>query len=249
MTILIDMDKINNIPFITVYEKYAKNCPVVFYMHGFTSKKEKDLNIGYELAMRGFVSVHIDARQHGERISPELARGSEELKAKLFFDIVTGTADDVSEVITYLSKDHRIDIERLGMGGISMGGFITYCLLTRDKRIKAACPMIGTPAWEDFVTFNKNNLNDVDHEPIINFVKEIDPIANYKAMYPAALLIQNGKIDPLVPYNGSEKLYNLLQPLYKCTTAKLEYCPYDGIGHDVTETMRQRLYNFFVKHL
>lgn len=249
MTVLIENQRIDNIPILIVYKEEAQNCPVVFFVHGFTSKKEKDLNIGYELAARDIVTVHIDARQHGERLSPELASADEELKAKLFFDIVTGTSQDVSRIITHFENDRRVNINRLGVAGISMGGFITYHIITMDNRIKAAAPLIGTPAWEDFILFNKDNLNDINPEPMIKQIKNIDPISNYNNIYPCALLMQNGKLDSLVPYNGVEKLYELLYPLYKQNHGNLEYHIYNDVNHDVTEIMRQKLYDFFLNHL
>lgn len=249
MAVLIEKINANGIPTLLVCEENAKNLPVVFFIHGFTSKKEKDLNIGYELACRGIACVHIDARQHGERLSSELDNSSDEIKAQYFFDIVSGTGDDVSEVISHYAKDDRVDTDRTGMAGISMGGFITYYVLTKDKRIKAAAPLIATPDWEDFIKANRNTIQGVDERPIIRKVSSIDPIIYYREMYPCALLIQNGKADSLIPYHGVKKLYELIYPLYKENQDKLKLYLYDDIGHDVIEPMRQRLYNFFVKYL
>jgi len=249
MPVIVENINIGGVPTLLVYKENERKLPVVFFVHGLMSKKEKDLNIGYELACRGIACVLIDARQHGERLSSELANAKDELVANLFFDIVLDTAEDVSQVITHYSMDDRVNTERSGMAGISMGGFITYYVLTKDRRVKAAAPIIATPDWKSFIMSYKDKFNSVDETSIIQKVSNIDPIINYRKVYPCALLMQNGKVDSLIPYSGAEKFYNLLLPLYRENQDQLKLYFYEDTGHDVTEPMRQRLYDFFVKYL
>ena len=128
------------IPVLYCYPKSDKPLPVVIFAHGMFGDKVIDLHRGIRLAQEGFFVVLADARLHGERIVDNYTEyfyeNDKVTNCKKFLKVIKGTSEDISKVIDNLKDDSRVDLNRIGMSGISMGGYVTFFTLANDTRIK-----------------------------------------------------------------------------------------------------------------
>jgi dienelactone hydrolase len=124
--------------------------PVVIALHGTGGSKTNMLPLCRQLAERGFITVAIDGRYHGERSSGKgsyeaaiLRAWQEPREHPFFYDTVW----DVMRLVDYLETRDDVDPKRIGLIGISKGGIETYLAAAADTRIAAAVPCIGVESF------------------------------------------------------------------------------------------------------
>jgi len=211
-------EKIGNAPVIMVYQdspyEAAKKGTILFY-HGMLSHKmgsEKEVK---SLAENGFLTVSVDNFGHGGRkISDYNTRFSSHNPdfESSFINAVEETVNEVPFIVDELSKEIICD-SKLGICGISMGGFIVYGAVAKDKRFKVACPIAGCPKWP---------RGDSPHLKPEHF-------------YPTALLAQNGGNDVSVWPTPAREFNQVLLPYYAAEPEKLVYVEFEGEGHFMSE--------------
>lgn len=132
-------------------EQAAARGTILFY-HGFTASKESGQKEFYSLASRGFLVVGLDNVGHGARRYPdfEVRFGTDNAHAweHHFLEAVRSTADETPRVIDALLQRGLAHPDHLGISGISMGGYITYGAVLRDRRLRVAAPILGSPVWK-----------------------------------------------------------------------------------------------------
>lgn len=127
--------------------------PVVIYLHGTGSSKDRSRARLRELAHAGFMVVGLDGRFHGERI-PAGATGDPYSDA-IVTAFRTGqghpflydTVWDVMRLVDYLQTRDDVDPARIGLTGMSKGGMETYLTAAVDPRIAAAAAKHGVQSF------------------------------------------------------------------------------------------------------
>jgi acetyl esterase/lipase len=242
-----------------------KSYPAVIFLHGTGGKKEDNKGILYQLVKRGIMGVSIDARFHGERIAGG-AHGSKEYvaaataawenkdKAHQTHPFLFDTAFDLWRVTDYLVSRPDVDPNRLGMGGISMGGIETWLAASVDKRIKVIVLDISVQSfkwsldndkWQGRAgtiqavhllaakdlgdsTLNKRNVKAVWDKLLPNITGEFDCPSLLRLMAPRALLVVGTENDPNCPLPGANIAYASAIQAYASQKAT------DKISRDVT---------------
>ncbi len=266
--------KVKGIPVMTLSQENAANCPVVFYVHGFTGDKLDGLPLGYRLASRGFYFVSVDAYMHGERVPPGQQNvwgpadedfvypaGTGLDTAIFMYQVIAQTVQDVDVLIAHFNEDERADVSRLGIAGASMGAAIAYCLAATDPRFQVAVPLLGMPAFtermEDVViecsSYDKWSKIFQDLRPetrrMMDFIRGLDPFEKMRGFGPKPLMMINGEYDLDAPKIYSIRLYEYLKPFYTQHPARLKLNFHDGVGHEVTKEMLADACDWFSKHL
>ena len=222
----------------------AKSYPAVIFLHGTGGKKEDNQKFLYQLVKRGIIGVSIDARFHGERIAGG-AHGSKEYvaaataawenkdKAHQTHPFLFDTAFDLWRVTDYLISRPDVDPNRLGMGGISMGGIETWLAASADQRIKVIVLDISVQSFRwslandkwhgrtgtiqgthlqaakdlgDSV-LNKRNVKMVWDKLLPHITGEFDCPSLLRLMAPRALLVIGTENDPNCPLPGANIAY------------------------------------------
>ncbi len=237
----------NEIPVILCYPADAEKAPLVLLNHGTEECGEDRLDMAVQLARRGMFTVVIDAVWHGRRADPRLQTMLHtSLYKRYYVDLLLEMAGDMTRIIDYFADHPAADVTRTGMTGVSQGGYVTFMTMTKDPRIKAAAPLIGSPDLED--QYGNSQPWELIDEDTKQYVSAHSPLHHAEKMAKTALLIQNSAEDPIVPAAGVRRLDKRLRPLYK-NPADYAYIEYLHIGHQVTREMKDRAADWLAEKL
>ncbi len=272
--IIAESQTIAGIPVMTLIPEGAERCPVVFYIHGFSGCKEHEMIMGYRLARAGIIYVAFDALWHGERADERTPHAWDSDPAADIYPDETGLdrflrmhqviiqcAEDFATLMAHFVGDSRMDLERVGVTGISMGGFATHYLAAADPRVKVAAPIVGIPAftarWMD-VTLEAASYErwreamaavDVKTDAFTAWMQEVDPFKRLADFAPRPLLMVCGDRDVDCPKVYSVQLYRSLLEHYGETPERLRLSIHDGADHRVTEGMELEVIEWFKRYL
>jgi len=189
----------------------AKRGTILFY-HGLTVCKETNLKELESLASRGFLSIGIDNAGHGERAFDH-SKFEDDVKNEVFLEMVRDTVKEIPELINELIGMRLAYPSKIGVCGISMGGFITYGAVALDKRIAAAAPILGSPSWDGAGS----------------------PHLTPEKFFPTAVLSQNAGSDECVAPEHARNFHGILEKYYAGKKENIEYIEYAGEAHMVSE--------------
>jgi pimeloyl-ACP methyl ester carboxylesterase len=269
----IETYEINGVPITTLAKEEALACPTVFHIHGFTGDKRDGLPLGYRLAEAGFFFVSIDAHMHGERHDERLANAWEPHEDHLYptatgldayylmHEIIEKTAQDIEGLIEHMAGDERADVSRLGISGVSMGGYTTFYLAANNPAVKAAVALVGVPAfsarWQDALleASSYTQWAEAMHNARAKtaaqsaFIERLDPFEKLSGFCPKPLLMICGDKDIDAPKKYAVDLYRQLKPLYAERPDQLRLSIHDDADHKVTSTMLEEACDWFSENL
>jgi len=122
----------------------------ILVLHGPGASKDVHVKELDSLAGRGFLAVGVDSVGHGERRHPDFERRFSQDNPefyKHFLQAVLETAGEVPPLLDALTRAGFVKADRVGILGISMGGFVTYKAVTLEPRLGAAVAVVASPEW------------------------------------------------------------------------------------------------------
>jgi dienelactone hydrolase len=126
-----------------------------------------------------------------------------------------------------LAQQPEVDKDRIGITGISWGGYLTCIVAGIDPRLKVAVPVYGcgfladNSAWKDSKRFEQ-----LSPEARERWIKNFDP-SQYLAGVSCPILFVNGTNDFAYPLDSYRKSYELVKsPRTLCVTVNMPH------GHD-----------------
>lgn len=271
--IFMDTDRVNGIPILTIAPERAERCPLVFFIHGFTGAKEEGAHLGYQLAAAGIVCVCVDAAMHGERPDERLTQlfhptvprvYPEESGLDVLFlqaQIIMQTGEDVVRLMDYFAGDTRIDMQRMGVAGVSMGGSVAYYLAATQSRVRAAVPIIGVPDfagyWDEAVMEARANETwapallaaQETLDAHTAFIYRLDPMERLRTFVPKPLLMLVGDQDTKAYKSRTVHLYRQLLPHYGDHHRRLQLRIYKDTDHRVPRVMITDCCQWFCQYL
>ena len=166
--------------------------PAVLYLHGAGGDREEQLDAAVRLAREGAVGLTITAPSGGK--SPP-AGATAERTLRWQRDTIVGDVVAARRGLDLLADDDRVDPERLGLVGWSMGGRLATIVAGIDERVRAAVLMsTGAVPVAEYVAAAPEELRD-DVEAVL---PAIDPLSHVDDVQ-GALLVQAGRSDSVVP--------------------------------------------------
>lgn len=210
--IIVEHINIGHIPTLQVAKKSVKDepLPTVIYFHGFNGEKESSLTIAYKMADKGLRVMLPDAPLHGER-----AISSEPIEhGRTFWNIVLQAVEEIATITSYIINQSWTVNDRIGIGGTSMGGMITYGALRKYHTIKAAAVLMGTPYLTDRAKNTMKQVSDEDKK-VLQKVAEIDITTNLDSIKGRPLFIWHGEKDEIVPVTDSRMFYKMVTDYYE----------------------------------
>jgi len=262
------------IPLIFCAPENAQKLPVVFYIHGFAGDKRGGVEIAYNLAQRGIATVSLDAALHGGRLDFRVATTWEGPQKGDLYPFATGldrfflimkiiedTLEDISKLLDTFREDPRLDGQRMGICGASMGGFIAYCFAAKNPSVKALATLISFPSlkqrWQDSIL--ESSLQPAYAEQMAGLlsvteertkvVDALDPVEGLKKFAPKPLLMVIGDLDTDTHKSYSLRFYEQIKPFYEEKPGNLQYKVHPGAIHRVTTGMVNDAVDWFAKNL
>jgi len=204
----------------------AEELPAVVFLHGSGGDRSEQLDTAVALAKRGAIAMTITAPSTG-KTAPPGATGEELVRwqgATLAADVVAARrAFDV------LAGDDRVDDERLGLVGWSMGGRLASIVAGVDDRVRATVLMsVGAAPVEAYVQNAPAELQDVVRQAL----EPIDPLTHVGDAK-GAILVQAGRQDSIVPRAALEAVIDAAPQ-----GTKVEWYPTDHALNEQAQTYR-----------
>lgn len=166
--------------------------PAVVLLHGAGGDRSEQLDTAAELARRGTITLTITAPSRKKQAPPGLS--SEEL-VRWQGDTIAADVAAVRRAFDVLDANARVDGDRLGLLGWSMGGRLASIVSGIDDRVRATVLMsVGARPVSEYVDAAPAELRDVVQEVL----EPIDPLTRIDDVS-GALFVQAGRLDSIVP--------------------------------------------------
>ncbi|CAN0907123.1 hypothetical protein LINGRAHAP2_LOCUS24631 [Linum grandiflorum] len=207
--------------------------PAVVFLHSTNKNKEWLRPLLEAYASRGYVSIAIDSRYHGERAHSKTTYTDALVASWKTGDtmpFIFDTAWDLIKLADYLSQREDIDSTRIGITGESLGGMHAWFGAFADERYSVVAPIIGVQGFRWALDNDKwqarvDSIRAVFEEARIDLGKKaidaqvaekvwsriapglastFDSPYTVPAISPRPLLILNGAQDPRCPISGLE---------------------------------------------
>jgi hypothetical protein len=133
---------------------------------------------------------------------------------------VNQAAADAASLLRWLSERPDVDPKRVGMVGVSIGGFITHLVMGRDTRVKAGVTFVagGDVAgliWKSNagvarVVKRRLEKQGVTREEAARRLAEVEPTAYAHCVPPRPVLMVNAADDLIVPRSSAEAMARAL---------------------------------------
>ena len=177
----------------------AARPPVLVMIPGLDSVKEELQTSADYFLRRGIATLAIDGPGQGE--------------TEFLLDIEPAYERPAGAAIDWLEKRDDIDAGRLGVYGVSLGGYYAVRVAAYEPRVKATIELAGTYSlaenWENrsslsLGAFRKRSGARDDAE-----AKERARAIDMSGLGPriqAPILVVHGKQDPISPFSGAQRL-------------------------------------------
>ena len=254
--ILVEKKRIEHIPVLHIVKQkqFSDRMPLIVFLHGFTSTKERNMHYAYLFAEKGFRVIMPEAKYHGTR-SEGLPDADLSFR---FWDIVITSIEELSTIKQELVEEGLADPARIGVAGTSMGGITTLGALAKYEWIKAGVSLMGNPSFEEFALWQLNEmekrnvqigLSQEQISGLLNQIKQYDLSLQPEKLNKRPLLFWHGKLDPVVPYQSAYDFYEQNRKNYEGIDGMLEFITDENAGHNVSNAGVEATANWFEKHI
>lgn len=125
-----------------------KKYPVVMFLHPTGGDRNYHIVWESRYVSKGYMTVSVDCRYHGRRQDSQLpyqralvkAYSEEGCREKPF---LLDNVWDQQRILDVLETRDDVDMGRIGVTGMSLGGMHSWLLAACDERIACACPICG----------------------------------------------------------------------------------------------------------
>lgn len=228
--------------------KYHDLLPTVFFYHGFTSSKEIYSYFGYMLAKAGYRVILPDALMHGARAEPD-----EGVLLNNFWRILQTNVTDLALLKETFVARGLADENRLGVGGVSMGGMTTMAALVHFPWVKVAANLMGSGYFSSladhlYPSFGADTgLTREAFERETELLLSLDIRDKTALIASKPLLVWHGEQDDVVPFDESARLRQTLEAYNDA--ANLTFISEPAAKHRVSVYASIRTTEFFTTHL
>ncbi|MFZ4450469.1 prolyl oligopeptidase family serine peptidase [Salibacterium aidingense] len=206
-------ESFGGVPALHIYDMNdgKKPLPAVLYWHGFSSAKEHNLHIAYQLAKQGVRVIMPEAKHHGERHEGL----TEKQRFFQFWSIVLQSLHEIEYIYDSLEEKRLIKEGRIFAAGTSMGGILACGALAAFPWIKGGAVMMGTPAWEAYARRQVEALKQQGDLPFSEeeIEQEVQQLLSYDLSRQPELLagrplfFWHGREDQVIDYRDSFSFY------------------------------------------
>jgi dienelactone hydrolase len=198
--------------------------PAVVVLHNLLAMANARFERGMaaSLAQSGYVAVFMDLPFHRRRTPPGSSDGALFVRSDLRLTVenVKQAAADASSLVRWLSERPDVDPKRIGMVGVSIGGFITHLVMGQNSRVKSGVTFVagGDVAgllWKSnagVARTVKRRLESrgINREEAARRLAEVEPTRYADCNAPRSVLMVNATDDLIVPHSSADAMADAL---------------------------------------
>jgi len=221
--------------------------PCVVFQGGIGMSKEEAITYGDAFAQLGMATFTIDNRNAGITRSRRPGTNRRMVRdPQRIADSLQRTTIDLRRGLDLLQTRSECLPDRFGAIGISQGGLYAALLAGADERVRATILVVTGGDWRTILSggddFLLPGIQDSPKrlEEAIRLLDPFDPVHWVRRIPPRALMLVNGRFDPLTSIAAADELRDAAGP----TASSIRYDGgHDPFDPDVTapETMRKVL--------
>ncbi len=228
--LVLDLNGVEDVPAILLIpKKRRERAPGLLYIHwhgGMYDLGKEQLLKGVTAqpayaqvcAEKGLVTLAIDSWCFGERKRVADGGGGEQDAFKLMLwrgQVLYGMMMfDEFRAMDYLASRPEVDAQKLGAFGMSMGATKAWWLAALDPRVKACIDVCCLTDYEELIRTKGLKEHGIYYY-VPSLLKHFQTADINELIVPRARLSVNGRLDPLTPPAGVEKVRDRLMPLYR----------------------------------
>jgi dienelactone hydrolase len=228
--LVLDLNGEEDVPaLLLIPEKRQTRAPGMLYIHwhgGMYDLGKEQLLTGVPaqpayapvLAEKGIVTLAIDSWCFGERKRVADGRSGEEdafkwmlWKGQVLFGMMMF---DEFRALDYLISRPEVDPQRLGVLGMSMGATKAWWLAALDPRVSVCMDVCCLTDFEELIHTRKLKAHGIYYY-VPRLLQHFHTAQINELIVPRPHLSLNGRVDPLTPPAGVEKVRDHLLPLYR----------------------------------
>jgi len=180
--------------------------PGIVLMHGMPGNARQMTNEAQVLAQHGAVVIAIDA-PFARRSGPPVQWTTEDR------DEQVRLIKELQRAVDVLRARPNVDDDRIAYLGISYGGAMGALLVGIERRLKAAALVVGDGGLVSHFTGPEDatfmaGLTCATRVNWLRAMTPIEPVRFIPHASPTALLLQNGRLDNLVPAADAQALHD-----------------------------------------
>lgn len=207
-----------NIPALLIHPDWRTPAPTMIWLHGRTANKELDPGRYLRWLRAGIAACAIDQPGHGQRADPLLQAPASTLT------VMERSITEIDRVVESLgdpSFQGVFDLDRLGLGGMSLGGMVSLRRLCDDHPFIAAS-VECTSGWLNALYFPHESaiaeIRSLPRWPIDHpreKVAALDPMAHLDSLRPVPLISMHSEQDRVVPWPVQRRFLAALGAHYR----------------------------------
>jgi len=205
---------LGGVPALIAHPDWRSPAPVMVWMHGRTANKEIDPGRYLRWVRAGIAAVALDLPGHGQR--PDARLRSPEGTLDLIAQMV-GEIDRVVDACADPGLGSVLDLERMGIGGMSAGGMCALRRLCEGHDFQCAAVECSTGWLHDLYSpsgFDSGRAPwGVSHAP--ERVKPLDPMAHLGGFEPLPILFLHAETDRVIPIANVRRFIAALTDHYR----------------------------------
>lgn len=212
--------RFGDVPVLLCHPDWNTPAPTVMWLHGRTANKELDPGRYLRWVRAGIAACAIDLPGHGERTDPELQKPEATLNV---LETAVGEIDRVIEHLTDPVYRGVFDLDRLAIGGMSLGGMVALRRLCEPHEFKAAA-VEGTTG--DLQSLYNQHSPEVEaplrpwharYDPAR--LASVDPAQHLRGWRAIPLLALHSDADVVIPVSSMRKFIEIVRARYVQTYA------------------------------
>lgn len=184
----------HHIPALLIHPDWISCVPTVLWMHGRTAYKEIDAGRFVRWMKAGIAAVSIDLPGHGER------RDHRERDPFASLDVLGAVIPEIDQVVESLADpvwQNAFDLDRMGLGGMSLGGIATLRRLCDPHHFICAAVECTTGDLTNLYAEAGPHPWGATYPP--ERVAPLDPRLHMTGFRPIPLLALHSEADQIVP--------------------------------------------------
>ena len=179
---------------------------------------------------RGYVAIAMDLAGKGAERKPLPDGGPDQSHKEKFTNLADGVQNawtyhavaNILRAVSLLQNQPEVDPNRIGMTGISWGGYLTSLASGLDPRLKVTVPVYGCGFLHENSTWLKD-FKALGPELADQWVKNFDP-SSFLSQANMPMLFVNGTNDFAYPLDSYQKSYRAVKgPRTLCVTVRMPH--------------------------